>query len=478
MINNPSEISQFISARTDEFEQMLLVALIHNEPLFRQVRPIIATRQSDEQLFRNSVHEAIYRAIEAINGMIVDAGQAVAVGAIPEALLLQWLNAFAAEGRLISSTEIPQAMQIYAAAWRQHFTTAAFQIVEAGWRIWMERRGQEQILKRVLRRQDTDVMQEMSDLRQMVGKKAEEHEMFTFQQALVAKSPHVVRIPTGLPPLDRALGGGLGKGEGTLILGSPNSGKSVASSQFSFDMSCQGVFHKGLLIHTEMDREEFIKRIISNKCKIPYAIIMDKSLEEISALIPGMSAEQRHCFEVLQNDMRVNWIIYRWKDYSTKTGIFGSIDDMLKRAQDAMGGLDHMHLDWLGGALGADVKSDPQKLRLAWRSAADACAELAERHKIVAVAYAQAHPEASKNKRKVTPEMASECKSLHVPMTTAIGISAIRTPEADGSGPVQDETATFQKEQWLYLGKSRKSPGGCIQFHRRYDQMRMAPPQH
>ena len=148
---------------------------------------------------------------------------------------------------------------------------------------------------------------------------------------------------------------------------------------------------------------------------------------------------------------------------------------MLNRAEDDLGGLHYAHLDWLGGALARTAGSDPQKLRLIYQEAADAVAEIAGLRKIVFVVYAQAHAKDGQNIRKVGLEHAAECKGLHRNMVTCIGISGIK-PKEQGQGEGNAEAATYNRAQWLYLGKSRESEGGLIPFDRAFDQMRMDPP--
>lgn len=332
-----SEISHFVKTRPDEFEQMLLVAIVWKEKLFRQVRSLIATRKSDETLFRNSVHEAIYRAIESINGIIVDSGNELPQGyAIAPQMLQQQLNSYAEQARYIASSQIPQAMQIYWDAWQAHYNPHATFMVEAGWRTWMLERSQIQILTMALRNQDVDVSKELSDVHRAVAARDDNNKMQSLQQTALAVDEPIVRIPTGFIPLDRKLGGGFGKSEGILVLGPSGCGKSVFSSQISYGMSKQGVGHSGLLIHTEMQPKDYSNRIIASQCHIPYGAIKD------GFSLNNLNQRQVAAYEALMADMNTKWLRYKWKDVNHQ-GIFTMMDDLLKQAQDEMGGLDHAH---------------------------------------------------------------------------------------------------------------------------------------
>lgn len=466
-----TELIRFINERTDDFELMLVITAAWDEVVFRAVRPRIRMRKTptEDTLFRNPKYEALWAAVEALNGVIVDSGNRLPQGySIPFNLIFQQLQTFAQGARIIALSEVQHATEMYTSAWEMYANTHTQARVAAGWRFWLLARTKVQVLQMSMRYGDMDVAKELSDMTRALSDRAEAEGMMTLRDTITKQDKPVIRIPTGLPSLDRALGGGFGIGEGNLVLGPSGCGKSVFSAQTSYEMSAQGLGHKGLLIHTEMTGQDYANRIISNKCKIPYSLIKDGfKFEAIT------DEEQRRRYEMLMSDIDTKWLRFRWQDVG-RTGIFTHIDDLLKQAEDKMGGLDHAHLDWLGGAL-TKVAVDPSQLRMVWQAAADACAELAERKKISFTVYAQAHPKDALNKRKVGPKMASECKSLHREMTTAIGISAIHAVAKPGADESAAEEKTYRDEQFLFLGKSRKSEGGLVPFRRRFDQMRIEP---
>ena len=343
------------------------------------------------------------------------------------------------------------------------------QIVEAGYKSWFRHRRRHAICRAALLRPNVDVGKELSDLERAVRAADGDNQMLSLQQIASMPEKKAARIPTGFTPLDRKLGGGFAKGEGTLILGPTGCGKSVCSTQFSVDMSSPVTGCKGLLIATEMEPEDFLRRIISNKLKISYSWIKDGIPE---GMLNNRDVRQR--YDILMESLGKTWRIFRWRDHNG-TGIFSAMDDLIKRAQDEMGGLDHVHLDWLGGALGRDAYGAGREPRLVWQEAADSSARLAGQHNLSMVVYAQAHPQNALDRRRVGAEMAAECKSLHREMTTAIGISAILADGSEERSANGSEETTYKDVQHFFISKSRKSAGGTVPFRRKFDQMRIDP---
>ena len=285
---------------------------------------------------------------------------------------------------------------------------------------------------------------------------------FTEYPCDVLKDTLITRIPTGMPALDRILGGGFAKGEGSLVIGASGAGKSVCCTQFAYDMCCQDAGYKGLTISTEMPSNDYGLRLLSNKCGIPYTLIKDGFND--SAITNSL---QRDRYERLREENK-RLHICRWRNESSENAV-AAIDDELKRVQDELGGLDFVHLDQLGRALRKNDLSNPFDFRQVWQEGADAVAELAAKHNISFTAYAQAHAQDAINKRCVTPEMAAECKSLHRAMAFSIGISAVRN-ECETAGG-----AVYEDIQYFFVGKSRRGPGGLVPFRRKFDQMRIEP---
>lgn len=462
-------IADKIAEDVDEFERMLIICMSWNEEVFREIRNYIPQDvETADALFRNPLNLALFRAIEKYNGAIIDVGGAIRPTAIPISYISQNLYGFMGQAKYVSEQEIQQVLHMYMKAWQDHGNAHAIDIVKSGWRIWMHTRQRLRVLQLGCQNPEFDVAQELSQVQRTLSTAGETQTFYSIDQAAMITEKPVLRMPTGLPALDRALGGGFAQGEGNLIIGASGAGKSVVSSQFGFDMSEQGPGYKGLHIITEMTVRDIALRVISNKCKIPFSLIKDgMNLSTITT-----NPKQQEAYDKLMASMTKNWRVMRWKDDDNRAGIFTKLDDLLKRAADEMGGLHYAHLDWLGGGLSKHLLNDPSMIRHTWQTGADSCAELAERHKISFTVYAQGHPKDSINKRKVGPEMTSECKSLHRMMTTAIGISAIRK---NAENEEEEEASSYEEIQWLFLGKSRKSEGGCVPFRRRFDQMRLEP---
>ena len=465
------EIRTFIKERNREFEQMLLVTATWDEELFRKARPYLAcdAKIRGKGMFEDELHEALYQALALINGRLLDSGGRMPIAFPTFELLRSELQGLMAKGLYVMEEEIPKVIQTYRDICEKFADQHSAQIARGGWRIWLGIRHKKIICRNALINPDIDVEKLLSDASHAVNGSSDDERILSFRQIASMQEEQVIRIPTGFTPLDRKLGGGFAKGEGALILGTSGCGKSICSTQFSVDMSSPLRGYKGLLIATEMEPEDYMRRIISNKLRIPYAQIKDGVPE---VLLKNPDFKQRH--DILMENLGKTLRFFRWRDHKG-SGIFTAINDIIKRTQDEMGGLDFAHLDWLGGALGKDAYGTGREPRHVWQEGADSSAQLAGQHHIAMIVYAQAHPQNALNKKRVGAEMAAECKSLHRQMNTAIGISALHAGgNGDDAGDEADEK-TYQDIQYFHLSKSRKSEGGTVPFRRNFAQMRIDP---
>ena len=465
------EIISFIKQDNGAFEQMFVITCAWDEPLFRQVRRHLVQQNeySAEGKFQSTANEGLYQVLANINGRILDTGGSMSGTTLPSFELVQAeIRSLVTRG-IVLEMEASSIMRVYQEACPKYCNQQSAQIARGGWKHWLTFQNRRVICRNALLRPDGDVAKQLAEAARAVNVSGDDEQILSLQQIASRQGKQAVRIATGFTPLDRKLGGGFAKGEGALILGATGCGKSICSTQFSVNMSSLMTGCKGLLIATEMEPEDFHRRIISNKLRINYAQLKDGIPK---AMLQEEEFRQQH--DALTQNLEKAWRIFRWRDHCG-LGIFSTIDDLIKRTQDEMGGLDHVHLDWLGGALGKEAYGTGREPRLVWQEAADSCAKLAAAHDIAVIAYAQAHPQNALGKKRVGAEMASECKSLHREMTTAIGISAI----LDDSCGIDDrngfEEKTYKDIQNFFISKSRKSEGGSVPFRRNFHQMRIDP---
>lgn len=97
---------------------------------------------------------------------------------------------------------------------------------------------------------------------------AAQHEEMVEATSAAVESGTTLAVPFGLPSLDKALSGGLWRGEQCVIMGSRGMGKSALSGQL-IDTNC-AAGRRAIFVTLEMTSEQVISRLISNRCGVAY----------------------------------------------------------------------------------------------------------------------------------------------------------------------------------------------------------------
>lgn len=270
----------------------------------------------------------------------------------------------------------------------------------------------------------------------------------------------VPRIITRLPTLNRVTGGGIGKGEGTLVIAPSGVGKTTAGCQFAVDfvnLSRQ----KGLYVTTEEPQVKIERRMVSNLCNIPISQIKD------NFDINTFGDAQRQAYDKMRTCYnQQNFHIFHWPKNSTMS-IEKGLEEQIDRAAQVMGGIDFVILDWLGAALGG-METDDRKLRLSYHNGAANMARIAEAWKIATVTFAQT-TEKGKGIALVDSRHLAECKTAHWEMTTVLGMSGLLNDEA----AYDAGKSIYRKEQNIFISKARYGEGGVVKIHRQMDFQRI-----
>lgn len=271
----------------------------------------------------------------------------------------------------------------------------------------------------------------------------------------------ITLMPTSLPALSEAIGGGWRHGDSYLILASTGVGKTAHAVQEAVHLALRG--YRGLLITTEESPWELELRAFSNFCSIEYAKIMDGF--DKAKLSP---AELKAANELVsQLKPKVSFV--HWPYDHAKT-VITDLAAELQQARNRLGGLDYVILDQIKDGLGK-ATTDPHESRNAYQAAADRIARLATDENILAIAYAQASTTSGLDNPSVDASCLTECKTMDKNMTGVIGITALRNNQesSDTSLPLYK---TFQS---LYVSKSPAGKAKSVQFKRAFEFQRMEP---
>ena len=272
----------------------------------------------------------------------------------------------------------------------------------------------------------------------------------------------VVRIPTSIPRLNFVVGGGFGRGEGTLVICPTGGGKTVLGTQVTSEWCMQGL--KGIYVTTEKTQpaKKLALRMISQQGNIPFNQIKD-------GIKPTTLQDfQRKGIELMRSAIsEKNLRVVHWFDLPNPNDIT-QLPDLVDRYVQELGGLDFFVLDWLGGAL--EVTTDPGVRRLTYQLGADLVAKTAAEYDCCSLAMAQAH-ENARNKVRVVAADAQENKSLGNNMTNILGISGIMDKSVSESG----EGGNYIPDQFFNLSKTRGGDGGLVPVTRKFSYQKFTP---
>ncbi len=272
----------------------------------------------------------------------------------------------------------------------------------------------------------------------------------------------IERLPIGFPALQRTFGGGFGRKESYLVIAVQGAGKTVFATQMTSLMAMNGA--KVGLISTEHGEVQLEPRIVSSHTLIPFDMIKDGVQNALSRF----TAEQMERYQQLRRDLNTkNFNILHWKERDTRLG--AALDQVIRQFQDIMGGLDVLALDWIGRTLGKNHGNDPARLRLMMKEVADVMCDMADKHNIVTIDFAQAHVSLGYDKMHIDQTCLSECKNLGENKTGVLGITAFRNQE---SKEAMSEAPAFEVGQFFYVSKSRKGEGLKVPVRRDFKHQR------
>jgi archaellum biogenesis ATPase FlaH len=286
--------------------------------------------------------------------------------------------------------------------------------------------------------------------------------VFQFGHGIDNEMLNVTRLRTGLDKLDKAMGGGFGKGEGTLLMGTTGGGKTTVTCQLAARFVLDGAF--GLFITTEQGHAELEPRIVSNYCNVPFDLIKDK------VDIAVFNHDQKVKYDILREKLRPLYFA-EWKMDRGKS-VQDDLESEIVTYAEKHGRIDFVIMDWIGGALGSSSKGRDQEIRHIFQSTADKLWSIADKHRVASIATAQLNPKQAINKSAPDHTMLSECKTMGNNACYIIGITSLFAKIEDNKQN-NDQPPGWSDKQFLYVCKGRKSQGGAVPFKRRYDYQRL-----
>lgn len=285
------------------------------------------------------------------------------------------------------------------------------------------------------------------------------------------------RITTGITDLDRAIGGGVGRGEVMLAAGANGAGKTVLACQMALHFAVCGL--DVLYCTTEEGPEKLIQRKLCNYTNVRYEHFVNRA--ELAGnpteaktvdIIPGFILTDPNSSELAQ--MFFNNVLPHidYLDWAKGEGLVvkDQLESDLNKYQENYGRWpDVLIFDWIGGAI--DQGEKPEHLRHRYYEAVNCIVELTKAHPSMAsIVLAQVDKAKAARQSEIKMIHLAECKAMSDNVTIFVGISSLSNNEkADG----------FSKEnlsdvQFLNVDKARYGPQGRVKVLRHFQFQRFA----
>lgn len=279
---------------------------------------------------------------------------------------------------------------------------------------------------------------------------------------MMGTTKYMAVLPTGIPKLDAALGGGYARGTATMIAGINAGGKSCLATQAVWNAIKRD--ENVLFVTTEEPPSKIAHRIIANASNTPISEFVVRrdavstGNEEVDVMnVPELMWNDPAVADKLRQiheKMLTHCCCLDWSQGQGYT-IPGNLDTEIDKLVASGWSPSVIVFDWIGGGLGA--ATDKDKVRHLYQEAADHLVNHSKRTKRIVIAMAQLDKSQASGKKRTTMKMLSECKTMTNNFVNFIGLSALI--EADVGG-ASDRNLSIN--QFFNVEKARYGPGGLV----------------
>lgn len=271
---------------------------------------------------------------------------------------------------------------------------------------------------------------------------------------------NIERIQSGIARLDKAMGGGFGMKEMTLMIGSTGAGKTVFACQLATTFALNG--YPGILITTEQTHDQLEPRYVACNCSIPIEQIKD------GIDFNKLSRGQVQAVKEMQAKIGKKMVILDWINDRSKTVGEDLSEEVRKFRDEHKVNPRWLIFDWIGGAMGTLSTKDMAVFRLIMGQTADKLADIAHQENMAVIALAQGNIQLCKNNMRIDSPCLAENKSLGRNATTILGISQLQE-QVDA---MSNGEPPYLRKQFIYVSKARKGVGGLIPVRRAFEYQR------
>lgn len=471
---DPEQLQQYIEEDTDRFERILLPAYLYNKELVGSIEQSLGRDRAGEEVedFARATHTALFFTIREYH-------QLTSYGffqppSIPTLTEVMTKLCYEEAGKLAITEEMIgptiQDLLVMCDSYIKAFDYCN-DLVRRGMFYWLEHRRLQTTIQKTKSLRWTsskfseEWAQEQAHVRLLAGAGGVKKLWYSARDCIDVP-PVPVFLTTPWPDLNERIGGGLARGDASLIVGAVAAGKTIVACQLAADMAIRQQA-KGILITTEQSGPAIMPRIVSNCASVPYKDLVGNRSVQMQDVSPALHGEVETVLAKLESSQ------FHFRAWEAGDNIHTGIQQIVQHYKERIstdGRLDFLIMDWIGGAITSGYRDEEEK-RAKLQFAADTMARLAEELDIVTFATAQANRTQSANKAAIGAPQLADCKSLDRYYANTFGISALFDAEMDpDSHSVQPR---FKLDQFINIDKGRFGSGGLIPVRRDYGFQRL-----
>jgi len=313
-----------VDSDTDAFEEWVLATALHSNPFFFQVANVLCHDHMTGEFkddFRQPVDNGIWQMMVDYHGQTPGLKAPVISINLAHAFLLRLAN----EPKIIALSDVADATEKVARLLGMNIAQLE-PMVRRGFEYWLTKVRIGGVINDVTNQDGwtpREFKESLATELKGVDQTTSKQQHFDFGHGIENDALDVRRISTGFLRLDPLLGGGLGEGEGTLMIAATGAGKTAVACQMGSTMALDGA--AGVIITTEESHIQLEPRIISCHCsKIPFSLVKDGVKPE------RFSQDQLEQYKAVRKRLTGKLSIFDWSADRDKSVVADLDSEFLK----------------------------------------------------------------------------------------------------------------------------------------------------
>ena len=482
MPEKQSITDRFLKLHPEFFQKILLQAAIKSVKFYVNIKAVLCPFEAERKGRRPDFHKPEFN---RVYGMVADYWEAVLPSLVPTqdycigiADLEELLRGEILGGRLNAADATAIFDELKSDYELFEFPPDVLSRLSSNEQVvaWLKLRAAANISdfihsRRMLKVTTLEEMNSMIKAAQ-IAVRASSTRLVQMSDLLYQKVESNVPLPTDLPELNKALGGGFRPRTTTLVAGINGGGKTILACQWAKHYAASGA--SVVVFTTEQPPEQLAQRVASNYLQVGFdrftqtTTSTDLSMSERRGAMSSMSIIPEDLFTT--HAQQIEEFYYKvWKklffvDWAgSGLAVYRDFDSEMDRICEAGFDPDVVIFDWIGGGLDnlRDAAQSKLDLRALYKEAIEILINHGKRTNRVMIAMAQLNKaNVGPKKKYVVMSDLAECKSMTDNVTNFIGISALRNFDSTSEG--DGVKSQILSKQYLNVDKARMGPCGAV----------------